>query len=308
MRQKLTVMRLLKNQTMNKIASRNSGTFMAVLAGVCWGVISIFVRRLSALSMDSFQIMAYRAWFSVAMLFVYLFCRNCSLLKIKIKDLWIFIGTGILSLTFFSYCYISNIMRSGAAIAVVMLYSSPIFVLIMSIIFFKEKMTLKKGIALIMTFTGCALVSGLVEAVCSGARIDGTGLLLGLGSGIGYALYSLFAGFALKRGYESLTISFYTFLFSGVSLLFFTGPLKIISGISSQSIIWILGVSFVCTVIPYIFYTLGMSKIEISKAAVIVTVEPLVGALLGILAYGEPVGFFKILGIFLIIISVVLLS
>ena len=288
--------------------NKNYGAALAILAGVCWGIISIFVRRLNALSMDSFRIMTYRAWFSSLMLFIYMLIRDRSLLKIKLKDIWVFIGTGILSLTFFSYCYLTNIIRSGAAIAVVMLYTSPIFVMIMSIIFFREKMTVKKGVALLMTFIGCALVSGLVEAVTGGAAIDGGGLLLGLGAGFGYALYSLFAGFALKRGYASLTISFYTFLFSGASLLFFVKPEKLIEGISSSSLPWIIGVSLVCTVIPYIAYTAGMKRIEVSKAAVIVTVEPLVGALLGILAYGEPAGILKIVGILLILASVVLLS
>lgn len=291
-----------------KKARYNIGAFWVILAGVCWGMISVFVRQLNARGMDSFQIMTYRAWFSVAMLFVYLFIKNPSLLKIRIKDLWVFIGSGILSLTFFSYCYITNIVKSGAAIAVVMLYTSPIFVLFLSILFFKEKMTLKKGVAVIITFIGCALVSGLVESVTSGAKLDGTGLILGLGAGFGYALYSLFAGFALRKGYESLTISFYTFLFSGISLLFLTDIKGVVYGVNGSSIIWILGVSFVCTAIPYIAYTSGMGKIEVSKAAVIVTVEPLVGALLGILAYGEAAGGFKILGIVMILISVVLLS
>lgn len=291
----------------NKL-SINSGALLAVLAGVCWGIISIFVRHLNGAGFDSFQIMTYRAWCSVLLLLIYMSLRDSSLLKIKLKDIWIFLGTGLLSLTFFSYCYLTNIIRSGAAIAVVMLYTSPIFVMIMSIIFFKEKMSLKKGIALLMTLLGCSLVSGLFEAISMGTQIDSYGLLLGLGSGFGYALYSLFAGFALKRGYASLTISFYTFLFSGIALLFMLGPIRIVSVLSVPILPWLLGAALICTAIPYIAYTAGMKRIEISRAAVIVTIEPLVGAVLGIAAYGEGAGITKIAGIILILASVVMLA
>lgn len=287
---------------------QSTGAILAIMAGVCWGVISIFIKKLNAEGLDSFQIMTYRAWFAAAMLLAYMAFRDRNLLKLKLKDIWIFLGSGLLSLTFFSYCYFTNIIRSGAAIAVVMLYTSPIFVMILSILFFKEKMTKAKGGALIMTFIGCGMVSGLVEVITTGGRLDGVGILLGLGSGFGYALYSLFAGFAIKRGYASITISFYTFLFSGISLIFITGPARTIEGVTLSTLPWILGAALLCTVIPYLAYTAGMQRIEISKAAVLVTVEPLVGALLGIVAYGEPAGLLKIIGIVLILLSVGLLN
>jgi len=281
---------------------------MAIFAGICWGIISIFIRRLNAANMDSFRIMAYRAIVSAIILTVYIFIADRKLLKIKLKDIWIFFGSGVLSLTFFTYCYFTSIIRSGAAISVVLLYTSPIFVMIISLIFFKEKMTVRKSVAVIMTFAGCALVSGMFSEGGLETALGIEGLLLGLGAGFGYALYSLFAKFALDRGYESLTISLYTFLFSGMALLLLKGPSALFMKEDLKSAVWILGVALICTVFPYISYTAGMKRIEVSKAAVLVTVEPLVGALLGILAYGEGASFSKIIGIILILISVILLS
>jgi len=292
----------------NNFFSKNLGAFLAILAGICWGVISIFVRRLNAAGMDSFKIIIYRALVSGIILFIYMIFTDRKLLKIKLKDIWVFIGSGVLSLTFFTYCYFTSIIRSGAAISVVLLYTSPIFVSVISMIFFHEKMTVKKAIAVVMTFFGCALVSGAFSSGGIGATIGFDGLLLGLGAGFGYALYSLFAKIALNKGYESITISFYTFLFSGLSLLLIRGRSLGISSQDWQSGIWILGVALICTVIPYLAYTAGMRRIEVSRAAVLVTVEPLVGALLGMLAYNEGAGVGKIAGIILILVSVVLLA
>lgn len=280
------------------------GPVMVCFAGICWGVISVFIKGLTAFDYDSFDIMCFRSWASVILMFIFFLIKDRSLLKIKLRDIWMFIGTGIFSLTFFSYCYFTSIVRSGAAVAVVLLYTSPIFVMLMSAVVFKEKITLKKIIALILTFIGCVLVAGLVG---TGSRLSMGALLLGLGAGFGYALYSIFAGFAVKK-YSSLTVTFYTFLFSGVTLPIFRNPVALIGSVSLQVIPWIVGTSIICTVLPYLCYTWGLGKMEAGKAAVLVTVEPLIGALIGIILYHEDANFFKILGIILIFSAVILLS
>lgn len=278
------------------------GTFLVILAGVSWGVISIFIHALDGAGLDSFDIMTVRTWGSALILLVYLAITDRNKLKIALKDLWMFIGTGLLSLTFFSYCYFTSIVESGTAVAVVLLYTSPAFVMIMSFIFFKEKINATKGIALVMTMVGCALVAGIAGGA---AGLSMRGLLLGLGAGFGYALYSIFAGFALKK-YSSLTITFYTFLLSGIALLTIRNPYTIVNRVDISLWPYMLGLVVIATVLPYITYTVGMSRMEIGKAAVLVTVEPLVGALIGVFVWGEAMSPMKLLGIVLILASVVI--
>lgn len=293
------------NENMESKKNNNIlGPVMVFLAGICWGVISVFIKGLTSFDYDSFDIMCFRSWASVVLMFIFFLMRDRSLLKIKLRDIWMFIGTGIFSLTFFSYCYFTSIVRSGAAVAVVLLYTSPIFVMLMSAVVFKEKITLKKIVALILTFIGCVLVAGLIG---TGSRLSMGALLLGLGAGFGYALYSIFAGFAVKK-YSSLTVTFYTFLFSGITLPIFRNPVALIGSVSLQVIPWIVGTSIICTVLPYLCYTWGLGKMEAGKAAVLVTVEPLVGAIIGILIYHEDANLFKLLGIVLIFSAVILLS
>lgn len=280
------------------------GPVMVCFAGICWGVISIFINGFAGFKYDSFDIMCFRAWTSALLMLIFFLVKDRNLLKIKLRDIWMFIGTGIFSLTFFSYCYFTSIVKSGAAVAVVLLYTSPIFVMLMSAVVFKEKITLKKIIALILTFIGCVLVAGLVG---TGSKLSMGALLLGLGAGFGYALYSIFAGFAVKK-YSSLTVTFYTFLFSGLTLPIFRNPVVLISNVPLNVTPWIIGIALVCTVIPYLSYTWGLGKMEAGKAAVLVTVEPLIGALIGIILYHEDANFFKILGIVLIFSAVILLS
>ena len=289
-----------------ELFKRNKGAMLIIIAGISWGLISIFIRRFNKASLDSWDIMFYRSWVSAFMLFIYFILVDRNLLKFELKDIWMFFGTGIFSLTFFSFCYFNSIIALGTSVAVVLLYTSPIFVLVMSIIFFKEKINRNKLIAVAMTFAGCVLVTGIIGGG-SGETISAGGIIIGLGAGFGYALYSIFAGFAMKK-YSSLTITFYTFLFSGISVFFIKNPIEIIGRTDIRLAPYIIGIAFVCTVLPYITYTAGMKQMDISKAAVLVTVEPLVGALIGIFVWKEPAGEFKIIGIILILSAVVMLS
>src|SRR5574344_951313 len=163
-------------------------TVAVILSGVLWGIISLFLKALTSCGFNSIQIMVIRAVLSCVILFFVLFFKDKSLLKIKIKDLWMFIGTGIVSLTLFSLCYFTTILESGASVAVVLLYTSPIFVLLLSAVIFKEKITVLKFISLILTFVGCVFVTGLISGKQSVSII---GFFIGLCSGLGYALYSI---------------------------------------------------------------------------------------------------------------------
>lgn len=283
---------------------KHLGIVAVIAAGILWGIISIFVRILSAKGLDSLNIAFLRTLFAALMMLVFILIKDRSLLKIQLKDIWMFVGSGILSLTFFSFCYFTNIVESGAAVAVVLLYTSPVFVVIMSAFAFKEKITSKKAICLVITLIGCVFVTGLIG---SGAQLGTRGILLGLGSGLFYALYSIFAGKASVK-YSSYTITFYTLAFSSLGFMLFTNPVNSFSLITKDMIPALLGEALINTVLPYIFYTYGLSCMEAGKAAVLVTVEPLLGCLLGIFAWHEPATFLKIVGILLIFASIVLLN
>ena len=283
---------------------KNYGIYFVLLAGICWGIISIFVRNLTAYGLNSLQIICLRACFSTVMLLLYFLIKDPKLLYISLKDIWMFIGSGLLSLTFFSFCYFTTIINCGAAIGVILLYTSPIFVTLLSIFIFKEKLNKRKILSLLLTFTGCILVTGIIGG--SGA-ITFSSFVIGLGSGLGYALYSVFAGIAVRK-YSSLTVTFYTMLTSSVSLLLISNPVFLFNVITIDTMPFILGIAFICTVIPYISYTAGLKLMDKSRAAIIVTIEPLVGCLLGILAFKEPIDVFKSFGMLLILIAVILLS
>ncbi len=189
-------------------------------AGVLWGILGIFVRRLNESGLASMDIVWIRAAVTTLVLLPILFLRRKGEWRIRLRDLRCFLGTGIGSIVFFNFCYFQAVTITSLSVAAVLLYTAPAFVIVLSALFFKEKITGGKIAALLLTLFGLMLVTGMIG---SGTRLSLQGLLFGLGAGLGYALYSIFGRFAIQRGYRPLTITFYTFLVAAVASAFLTG-------------------------------------------------------------------------------------
>ena len=134
-------------------------------AGALWGMISIFFKFLSAEGLDKIQVVVLRFGFAAVLLCLWLAVRNPQALHLRRPwHLLYFIGTGIASQAFFNLCYYAAIERAGVAVAALLLYTAPAFVILFSRLLFGEKVTKGKAIALILTMAGCACMTG----ICSG--------------------------------------------------------------------------------------------------------------------------------------------
>lgn len=289
--------------------NKKTASVCVVAAGLLWGMIALFVRRLYANGFESMDIVALRSFGALLLMFVFLLIYDRALLKIKWKDIWCFVGTGILSLTFFNWCYFRTIVLTSLSVAAILLYTAPVIVVLLSALLFHERLTGKKVLCMIAAFVGCVLVTGVFSD--GGAGLSAKGLLVGLGAGLGYALYSIFGRYAIEKGYSSFTISFYTFFFSVIGTL----PLMDAKGMVNRlavepvgNLLLIGGLALISTVLPYLLYTLGLTYVENGKASIMASVEPVMATLIGILVFGERLSVMGVLGMALVLGAVVLLN
>jgi len=281
-------------------------TIMA--AGVCWGFIAVFFKMLSAAGLSNMEAVAVRTTVASVVFGLYLLLTDRKSLKLHcFGDLKYFIGTGIISLFFFNLCYFGAIKASSMTVAAVLLYTAPIMVMLMSALFFKEKITALKVVAIVCTFMGCLLVTGALNAG-NGTTVTWQAALMGVGSGFFYALYSIFSKLAMKK-YGSFTISFYTFVCAAVIALPASGLLGHLEVFQdSRAIIGGLGLGIICCLLPYVLYTTGLKNVPAGIASIMATLEPVVASIVGICFYSEDVTGLKILGIVLVIAAVVALN
>ena len=290
---------------MNNI--KNIGPILIIIAACFWGSMGIFVRKLSEYGFSPIQIVSIRITLAALFFALILLVKDRSGFKILPRDIPLFLGLGFGSILFFTICYFTAITIMPLSTAAILLYTSPIWIVLMSAIFFREKMNGKKLVALALAFAGCVLVSGI-----SGEGITLKGLLIGLGSGIGYGLYSILGTVALRR-HSPYTVTTYTFMLAAIGSWFICSPADMLSKFSAASnstnlILFCFLTALITAVIPFLFYTLGLRTVEASKAGILATLEPMVATIVGITCFSEALTLHSGMGIALILAAAVELN
>ena len=281
-----------------------SACLSILLAAVLWGIIGIWNRHLMTAGLSPTTIVAVRNMGGAALLSAIFAVKDPGVFRVRREHLKYFFGTGVVSVVLFTCCYFTCQHLCSLAVASILLYTAPSFVVILSALLWKEPVTKRKLLALALTLTGCACVCGLFAA---DLRITALGVLLGLGAGFFYALYSIFGRYALAH-YSSMTVTVWTFLFAGPASLVLLKPeeLRIAFAAPLNCAAAVCLVVF-STVLPYLFYTKGLARTESGAASIMASLEPVVAALVGAALFHEPLTVMTAAGIALVLAGVVIL-
>lgn len=244
-------------EAQKKSACRACAAILA--AAALWGVIGIWNRRLMAAGLSPTSIVTVRNCGGMVLLGLALAVRDRSVFRVRREHLKYFFGTGVVSVVLFTACYFSCQQLCSLSVASVLLYTAPSFVVLLSALLWRERVTGRKLAALGLTLVGCALVCGLFSGQVT---VTAAGVLLGLGAGFFYALYSIFGRYALAH-YDSMTVTMWTFLFAGPASLVLLRPSELASAFSTPGT-WLTaaGLVAVSTAAPYLLYTWGLARVE----------------------------------------------
>ena len=272
-------------------------------AAFLWGIIGIWNRRLMDSGVSPTSIVVIRNIGSMLMLSAIFAVKDRSMFRVKREHLKYFFGTGVVRVVLFTLCYFSCQKVCSLAVASILLYTAPSFVVILSAILWKEPVTKKKVAALALTLVGCALVCGVFAGELA---VTVTGILFGLGAGFFYALYSIFSRYALKH-YSALKCTLWMFIFAGIASIFLIRPTELAVLLNPREGLIALILVAASTVSPFLLYTMGLARVESGKASIIASFEPVVAALAGVLIFGEAMGVSTVAGILCILAGVCIL-
>ncbi|VEF48012.1 drug/metabolite transporter (DMT) superfamily permease [Bacillus freudenreichii] len=279
----------------------------AVIAGaLLWGTLAIFVKKLTFYGFTEMEIVTIRVTGAfICLIPIVIVTASMNQLTIQLRHIWYFIGTGLFSIVFFNWAYFTAMNMMSISIAVMLLYTGPAFVAVLSAVFLKEKLTGQKGAAVFLTVTGCAVIA--LSGDSSTGNWTVVGFLIGLCSGLGYALYSIFGKVAL-RNYSSMTITLYTFLIASICLLPFFPFWKKAAGMPLEGWLYMTGLGLLPTVFAYLLYTYGLNKVETSTASILATVEPVAAAMIGMILFREQLNGGQLAGAVIIVSSILVIS
>lgn len=279
---------------------------LIVVAACLWGVIGVFSSELEADGFTSIQVTEVRCAVTAIGLLIVILIRDRSLFKFVPKDLLMFIAASAFFMAYNILYFQEIAIGCPLSMVSILLYTAPFFVLVLSVLIFKEELTVQKVLALVIAFIGCALAVGLVGG---NDEINMTGLWMGIGSGVTYALYTIINKSLLKK-YDPMTLTFYAFGISALCLLPFADVMGIfdIAVNVEGSIFWMLGLGILITLIPYFLYGCGLRGLDAGYVSVLALIEPMVATVAGFLMYGQTPTAMKLCGIVLVIIGVAILN
>jgi drug/metabolite transporter (DMT)-like permease len=198
------------------------------------------------------------------------------------------------------------VSKIQVAAAILLEYLAPIFVAFFSICFWKERFTVSKLSALLLSFAGCYLVVGGYNIHL--LNINRLGIIAGLVSAVCMAGYTLLGEKGMHR-YQPLTLLFYALAFAALTWHLLYPPFHyIVAGFSLSQWGWILYIAVIGTIAPYGLYFVGVNYIRSTRALITATLEPISAGFMAFFFLGEALEHLQILGGTAVVLAVVLLQ
>jgi DME family drug/metabolite transporter len=282
-----------------------SGYLAVVLAAACWGLSGIFVQYTVASSgITALALAFWRDLFTFALLLVGVGLLHPAWLRVRRRDLPWLIATGF-SLAAFHVLWNLGVLLNGPAVATVQQAAMPAIVALVAWLAWREPLTWVKGLAILLTFCGTALISGM-DAL-KGAELLSPRLLVGWATPLTYAAWSLF-GKRCRQSYHPLAVLTYAFAFATLALL----PLQFTTPqpwpVPAASWIWFAGLVVISTILAFTAYLFSLGRLPASVASILAMSEILFVSVYAWFLLRQSLGTDQALGAALVIGGVVLLS
>lgn len=281
-----------------------TGYLAVLLATACWGMSGIFVKFIIAGSNVSPLALAF--WRDLAT-FIVLFGGMSLLrpadLRVQRGDIpWLVaVGAGVGA---FHVFWNVGVVLNGAAVTTVQQAAMPAIVAVVAWFLWGDPLTRGKILAIILTFAGTVLVSGLGALGQSDWTL--AGLLVGFGLPISYAGWNL-VGKKMRQKYKALTVLTYAFGAGALVLLPFQFFTQQPWPVTTTVWLWFAGLIGVSTLTGFAAYTFGLGRLPASNASILAMAEIVFVVIFAYVLLGEWLAPSQVIGAGMIVGGVLLL-
>ncbi len=282
---------------------RKQGIIEVILSGICFGFLGYFGKVAYSYKIEPLEFLSIRYLLGALILWVFLLLRKKQEYVMSLKDAGVSLLLGVFGYALFSGLFFYSLTGLSATLAVLLLYTYPVIVTLISWRFLKESISGFQWAAL-----GFVTI-GLLLLVTGELKVEGVHYLMaGLAAAFFYALYIIYSRFFLNR-VSALGSSFYVQLGAGVILTILsfkdsTRPLELIS----QHFLFIFSMAFICSFLAMTLFLSGLQKLTSSETSILSTTEPISGMIIAYFLLGERLTAQQLLGGLLILIGLFLVN
>ena len=278
---------------------------LIAVAAILWGSMGILAKLAYTYGINPLTLIALRLAISSCTLLVPFALLRRNYFKIRKKHIRDFVLFGIFAVALQRLAYFYAVKLTTVTVAVILFYTYPIFVSVYGYKSKGEKISVLTIIAILLTFTGVALVVKVHET--SWVKINLPGIAVGLASSILFAQYFIQAK-EFRKYYTNWTLMIYGETIGALILL------PIIFASVSEMInypleLWllILAIAWVPSLLAYILYSYAIKSAEYSKGSILGVLEPLSASILSVIILKEGLTALQIIGLIMTLVGVTLL-
>jgi drug/metabolite transporter (DMT)-like permease len=288
------------------VSNTSKGYLYVMVAAVAWASSGTAGKGLFEAGVTPADLVQVRLTLSSLILASGFAVLGGRLFRLEVNDLGYFVILGGVIMALVQVTYFYSISKIQVVAAILLQYMSPILVAVFSVLFWKEKLTGSKLIALILAFAGCYLVVGAYNLQL--LKMNELGVLGGLASALTFAAYALLGERAMHK-YSPWTVVFYAMFFAAITFHIIHPPFKYLhAGYSPSQWAWILYIVVMGTILPFSLYFIGINYIRSTRAMITATLEPISAGVMAYVFLGERLDYPQILGAALVVVAIILLQ
>lgn len=280
------------------------GFFYSMLSSAAFGLIPLFSLPLMARGFSPATVLFYRFFIAAIVLGILLFLRG-ERLHTSRRNLAKLTGMSLMyAMAALLFMQAFKYMPSG--VAATLHFSYPVMVMLMMIIFFRERFSVVTGLSVLLAISGVYLLSG-GSASANVGDMSRIGLTLALASALCNAIYIISICAARLNNITGLALTFYVMAFGALCSLVNALAANSFQWLQSwQDLVLVILLATVTAVLSNYTLILAVQRIGSTLTAVMGVLEPVTAVLVGILVFSEPFSLSLVTGLVLIAVSVIL--
>lgn len=286
--------------------TNNKGIILCLLAAFCYALGPIIGKLLYSTGFPWRVVVCCRGMIPGILVFLFALFFARKVFQIKREHIKWFLLNGLCFglISIFNYCSLYYI---NASVTTILLYTLPVFTVLLSRFMLKEQFTATKIIAMVLVFCGTVLIINLAHmddiAAHPGMMIFGIpsvvfGIVIGLMSGLLSALYTIFTK-KLNQYYDGWTVNSWCY-FLGFPIFLFVGGGSIASFTWKPNLVFFIIVTALIGLAAYSLYAVSMHYIDAGKASLLVTLDPVISVTLSVIVLGETLSLSQFFGCLLV--------
>jgi drug/metabolite transporter, DME family len=233
--------------------------------------------------------------------------RGWNGVKLPPRDLVHCLVLGIFGVAASNYFYYVAIQRTSVAIAIIVQYTAPVWVLLYVVARGQQKLSLQKVAAVGVAVAGIALTIGIVGNKSS-LHLDSYGVFAALLAAFSFAFYNV-GGHGVLARHDRWRVLIWTLTSASAVWIVINPPWKVAaSHYSAPQWAFLFVFSMLSVLGAFSLYFLGLQYLEPTRAIIASCLEPVFSILLAAASLGEGVRPMQTVGIVLVLSAIVIVQ